>query len=94
MTQNSIPVYEAKVTLHGVPSLVPMTVIWSDDYGGTWVVGYVMPSGHRKRYNVKDNYMHKTEAEAVAKLETIAQTRKWRPWPADRPVECIEAARS
>ena len=85
------PVYEAKVTMHGSRTLVPMTVVWTNDWGKGYVVGYVMPSGHCKRYNVDENWPCRSVEAAAGLLEELAAKRKWKPWPEDRPVECIDA---
>ena len=82
------PVYEVRVTLKERPALVPMTVVKL--LGENWAVGYVMPSGHHKKYNCKGNeYPVHTEAEAIERLERIAKERRWRRWWARRELNCI-----
>lgn len=90
----SAPVYEVKVTMHGRPTLAPMTVVWSDDWSKGWVVGYVMPSGHHKRYALSGNFPKKDIETVIELLEDLAAKRKWQLWPEDRPIECIDAKKS
>ena len=82
------PVYEVRVTLKGRPALVPMQVLKL--LGENWAPGYIMPSGHHKKYNCKGNeYPAHTEAEAVERLNRIAKERGWRRWPEGKALNCI-----
>jgi len=82
------PVYEVRVTLKGRPALVPMTVVKL--LGENWAVGYVMPSGHHKKYNCKGNdWPAHTERDALEQLEEIAVLRGWNLWPVGRKRECV-----
>ena len=88
------PVYEVRVTLKGRPALVPMTVVdlgpaSADSSLHLFTVGYVMPSGHHKRYNVPGNVRWYTEEQAVDQLFRLAKERGWKLWPEGRPQECI-----
>lgn len=87
-------VYAAKVTLKGRPALVPMTVVDLGPSGSgsslhVFSVGYVMPSGHHKRYNVPGNDRWYTQMQAAQTLEKLARERGWERWPSDKPLECI-----
>ena len=83
------PVYAVKVTLKGRPALVPMQALFLAEYGA-WGVGYVMPSGHRKRYNVKGNEgVLSSERQAIGRLQDLAYSRGWKLWPNGKEWKCI-----
>ncbi|MBQ8089767.1 MAG: hypothetical protein IJ822_04370 [Pyramidobacter sp.] len=84
----NVPVYEVQVTLKGRPALAPMTVIRL--LGTNWAPGYIMPSGHHKKYNCKGNeYPAHTKQDAFDRLERLAAARGWKKWPEGRPQKCI-----
>lgn len=80
-------VYAVRVTCRGKEMIVPMQAI--ELLGDLWSVGYVMPSGHHKKYNGFGVIAHRAKEDAERDLTALAQLRGWTPWPTKTPQGCI-----
>ena len=82
------PVYKVPVTLHGQLYLAPVRAIGL--LGDYWAIGYITPTGRHKKLTCKGNEnVCKSEAEAVERLNRIAEQRGWEKWPEEWPLKCI-----
>ena len=84
----SSPVYAVHLVYRGAPIVAPVRAIQL--LGNNWAVGYITPTGRRKKLAVKGNeHTLDNEAACIDRLRQIAAFRKWTPWPKDREEKCF-----
>lgn len=76
------PVYEVLVTYRGTRYYAPVKAIQL--LGDNWAIGYITPTGSRRKLTVKGNeHTLDNEAACIDRLNQIAAHRGWRKWKND-----------